>query len=119
MAEKFAFEQLRGDRRAVDAHERPFAPRAAFVDGGGDEFLAGPRLPKNKNRGVGWRDHLHLLQNAAEGRALADDVAEGQSFLDLLAKVVALRLQLPAKSRNFIEGARIGDRDCRMIREDP
>src|SRR6185369_9760553 len=41
MPEHFTLDQVARNRRAVDAHERPLAPRALRVNRRGDELLSG------------------------------------------------------------------------------
>src|SRR5213079_1385492 len=64
VAEQLRFDQLRGDRRAVDADERPLAPRAALVDRARDELLARAGLAKAAHTRLGRRDAVHLRHDA-------------------------------------------------------
>ena len=53
VAEQLAFQQVLGQRPAVDAHERAAAAGAEPVDGLGDQLLARARLAQQQHRGVG------------------------------------------------------------------
>ena len=55
VAEQLARQQLLGQRRAVDGHERPVAPRALQVHGAREHALAGAALAAEQDRGVGLR----------------------------------------------------------------
>jgi hypothetical protein len=45
-------DQLFGNRRTVDGHERPLAPTALPMDGSSDELLAGATLPGDQHRRI-------------------------------------------------------------------
>jgi hypothetical protein len=77
MAEKLALEKFRRDRPAVDTDERLLAPRAALVNGRGDELLASAGFSQDQHGGIGRRDHLDLFEDAAQGGTAADDLAKG------------------------------------------
>ena len=46
MAEKFALEQIRRNRRAIDRHERLASAVAVLPEGAGDQLLAGAGLSR-------------------------------------------------------------------------
>ena len=52
VAEQLAFQQALGQRRAIQADERPFAPRAGKMHRPGDQFLADAAFAANQHRGV-------------------------------------------------------------------
>ena len=74
-AEQLAFDQRRRNRRAVDPHHGAPAPRAQLVNLRREQLLAGAGLAEQQHRRIGGRHLLHLLQDAANRGALADDVA--------------------------------------------
>jgi hypothetical protein len=49
MAEHLALDEIAWYRRAVDANERPVAPRAGSVNCRGDELLPRPRFSRDEN----------------------------------------------------------------------
>src|SRR5262249_55223252 len=51
--EQLAFEQSRGDGRAVELDEGALVARPQVMNGTGDQFLARARLSTDKNRGLG------------------------------------------------------------------
>ena len=69
-----------------------------------DEFLAGARLAKNQDGGVGRGDGLDLLQDPAESGAFADDLSEVVLGANLLLQVDFLLLQLVFQRLDLIEG---------------
>ncbi len=50
VAEELRVDQLRGNRAAVDAAERPAAERRVFVDGAGDDLLARAGFAEEQDR---------------------------------------------------------------------
>jgi hypothetical protein len=56
------------------------------VDGAGDQFLAGSRLPGDENGSIGLGDTIDLLERLQQGRALADDLVEVVNRFDLFLK---------------------------------
>src|SRR6516225_7148298 len=69
VAEEFAFQQVKGNRRAIELYERSSAALAGVMDGPGDQLLARTRLSKNQDRGISWRNDFHKLQRLFEGKA--------------------------------------------------
>ena len=78
------------------------AARAHFVDGRGDQFLAGTRLAQQQDRGSCCGHLLGLHQDALEGLAAADKAAVPMQCLDLLPQVHVLLLELVAKMADFL-----------------
>src|SRR3989449_5362835 len=54
-----SLQQLPGDGRAVDGHERPVLARAAVMDHPSEELLAGAALPKQERS----EEHMSELQS--------------------------------------------------------
>ncbi len=72
MPEQLALQQLPGDGRAVDGHERPILARAEVMDHPGKELLTGPALPEQEHGRAATRDLFRLLLRFLQGAALAD-----------------------------------------------
>src|SRR5439155_18708292 len=72
--EELAFEQSRGNRRAIQLHEGVRTPRAEVVNGARNEFLARAGLAVDEDGRIGWRHSLHLVQHAAECSASPHNV---------------------------------------------
>ena len=77
------------------------------MKGAGDELLARAGLAADQDGGVGGGDRLSLLEHPAQGRALADDLAEVVLGADLLLQVglllaeLVLRASISWKARAF------------------
>ena len=87
VAEEFALEQFARNGGAVDADQRPVAALAGFMDGAGDQLLAGARLAVDHHRGVGGGDELHLPQRLLDRSAVADDAVRIELDADLFLQV--------------------------------
>ena len=72
MTEELALNQLRGDGRAVEGHERTVCAMAFFMQRAGDEFLAGAGFAIDANAGLAGRDALNLRHHASHGFPLED-----------------------------------------------
>ena len=75
----------------------------------GDEFLAGAGFAEDEHGGVGGRDQINLADDLPEGRALADEIAEGFGFDNFFLKIGVLLFELRFQALDFLEGARVGD----------
>ena len=76
IAEEFGFKEILGDGRAVDADQRALGARAFGVQGVGEQLLARARGSQNQHRRVQLGVALHLLLEAAHGRAFAQNAAQ-------------------------------------------
>src|SRR5215475_2626812 len=76
VSEQLAFEQRFGQRGAIDLDQRPGAPAAMKMDCLGDQFLPGPALALNQNRGLGLRHQADQAADLAYLRALPDDAGK-------------------------------------------
>ena len=76
MAEKFAFDEVDGKRRAVHFNKGLFGPEAVVVDGTGHQLLSRSAFPPDKNRGVAFRDMGDHLVNVPHLVAVADDIGK-------------------------------------------
>jgi hypothetical protein len=72
MSEEFGFEKAGGDGSAIHFDEIASPARAEFVDGAGDNFLAGAGLAADENSGAGRRDGFDLREDVAEAAAAAN-----------------------------------------------
>ncbi len=109
VAEQLALQQPGGDGGAVDLDEGPLAADAEVVQRTGDELLARAGLASDEDGGVGGGDNLDLLEGAAQGGALADDLAEVVLGADLLLQV-GLLLGKPVPERlDLLEGEGVFD----------
>ena len=90
VAEEFGFEQVLGQRRAVDGHEGLVLPRGIEMQRAGDEFLAGAALALDQDGAVGIGDLGDEVVDLLHLRARADDVLEAVFLLDDLPQVAVL-----------------------------
>src|SRR5436305_601338 len=97
VAEEFAFQQTRRDRRAIQFNEGPVAARAEIVQGPRDQFLARARLAPDEHGRIGRRDRLDLSQDPPQRHALADDLLEVVLSADLFFQVHLLARELLLK----------------------
>src|SRR5260370_15177867 len=75
MAEQLILDQL--DRqRSIDRHEALGAAGTAVMDCSGENLFAGPRLSKDKDRGIRTRVWLDLVNLRPDGLASANNLAE-------------------------------------------
>ena len=72
VTEELVFEQVLGNRAAVDRHERPGLAWTAVVHGVRKELLAGARLAKNQDRRLGRRKDRDFLESLDEFRTVPD-----------------------------------------------
>jgi hypothetical protein len=78
VAEEFAFDEIRVERRDVDRQKRPFAARAIGVDGAGNEFLAGAALAGDEHARRRRRHKRDPLEDRLHRRTAADDRVGGR-----------------------------------------
>ena len=84
VAEQLGLEQVLGNRRAVDRHERPVGAGAGVVQRPRAQLLAGAALAFEQHRGVGAGGAFDRRHHLAQGRRVADDAraaAAGGGFL--------------------------------------
>ena len=75
VAEQFGFQEMLGDRRAIDRDERPLGAVGAGVDIARQHFLAGSGFAGDHDRGVGACDLLRQLDDLGHGFVAIDEVA--------------------------------------------
>ena len=93
VAEQLALEQRLGQRGAVQLHERALGARAALVDRGRDQLLAGAALAGDQHAGARRRDLRDGLEHLLHRRGVADDVREAVLLGQPLAQLARLRAQ--------------------------
>jgi hypothetical protein len=71
--EEFAFQQVKGNRCAIELYERAPASWADIVNRVGDQFLARTRLSEYQNGGIRWCHSFHLCEYQFQRRAVAYD----------------------------------------------
>ena len=89
--------------------------RAELVHGSGDQFLARAGFAADQDGGVGGRDRLDLLQDLAQGGALADDVAEVVLGADFLLQIRLLLGELVLERLDLLERQGVLDGDGHLV----
>jgi hypothetical protein len=77
VSEELALGQLAREGAAVHGHEWAGGDWTQFVQGSGQELLAGAAFPGYQDGQARARDARGLPQHAAKGRGLAHDGAQG------------------------------------------
>ena len=108
VAEELGLEQVLRQRGAVHRDEGLRRPRAVGVDGAGDQLLAGAGLAQHEDVGLGPGGLLDKVEDARHGLAAADDALETEGFLQLLAEILVLDLEVPLAERPL-------DRDAEVL----
>src|SRR5215469_7381762 len=62
MTEKFALEEFRRNRSAVNPYQRPASATADVMYGFRDQFFSGARFSEDQHGGIGRRHHAYLLE---------------------------------------------------------
>ncbi len=93
VAEERALHQSLRERGAVELDEGPVAAVALVVDRPREQLLARAALALQQHRGAGGRRHRHRLQDAAQRRALADDLPLVAELHHLAAQRLVLAAQ--------------------------
>ena len=109
--EQFTFEQPRGDRRAVQFHERAMRAAAQLMDRSRHQFLAGAGFALDQHGGIGGRGRFDLLQHAAQRSAGPDDFIEAILAADLFLQINLFVLDALAKLADFFKHQRVLHRD--------
>ena len=63
MAEEFALDQCRRNRRAIHLDERPVVAPASAMNRSRDHFFSRTGFAENQDRSIGGRDLLRLAQD--------------------------------------------------------
>ena len=104
-----------GDSRTIQFDERTALARAEVVNGAGDELLARAGFAPNEHRGAGGGDRLHLLENAAEGGAIPDDLPEVVLGADFLLQVGVRFGELVPQRLDLLEGQGVLNRHSDLV----
>ena len=95
MSKQFAFQQARGDRRAIQLHHHVIAAWAMLVNGARDDLLARSCLPQDQYGDVRRSDGFDEFQHALQANALPDDLLELGLGVQFLLEIAFLQLALP------------------------
>ena len=115
VAEELALHERLGDRAAVHRHKRLVLPRAVVVDGPGDEFLASAAFPEDQDVGHAGGDLFDEPVEVAHLLALADETAEAEPLLHLLAQPLVFTLEIALlqgvadQNLDFLDLERLGN----------
>ena len=90
VAEKFALDQCRRNRRAIHLDERPVVAPASAMNRSRDHFFSRAGFAENQDRRIGGRDLLHLAQDFEPRGALADDAVGTHQQLNFFAQIFGL-----------------------------
>src|SRR5215470_18895856 len=107
VTEELALEESRGNRRAVQLHERVGLPGTEIVDGTCDQLFAGAGLAVDQDRGIRRGDGFHLSQHLPQCRALADDVRELPIASNLVLQVELFQRDRVLERSNLAVGERV------------
>src|SRR5882672_347616 len=118
VSEEFALEKIFRNGRAIDPDERFVFALAAVVDFSRDQLFAGARLTRNEHRSLRWRDQVNLVDDLAQGGALADELAEGLGLHHFLQQIGVMHLELRFEPLDFLEGARVGNGGTHVVTEE-
>ena len=88
VAEQLRLDKIGRQRAAVDHDVGPFSPGAEVVDRPGQQLLARAARSLDEHRALARRDVRQDGEDLLEGLALADDVLERVSILDLPPKLL-------------------------------
>src|SRR5271157_4523729 len=114
VAEQLAFEQVLGQRAAVDRQEAPVGSLRAEMDRARDQFLAGARFAGDKHARVGARDLFHDAEDLLDRVAFADDILEAVLVTQLAPQEAVfveerlLRQRVANDRLQMIVGERLG-----------
>src|SRR5258707_12773938 len=86
MAEQFRGNQRGCERGTIHTNEGTTGSLGSFVNGAGDEFLAGAGFSSNENGRVGRGNFCNAGKNGLERPRCADNFLEHRSLVDLLAE---------------------------------
>src|SRR5262245_16461044 len=103
MTKEFTLEQLSRKRGAVHLYQGLLRSRASGMNCARDELFARSRLALNEHVCLGRRNEIDLSQEPSECGTLADDSIHRDREGGFFTKVIALELQLLAKSRNLLQ----------------
>src|SRR5260370_218559 len=80
MPEEFRLDQLLGNRRAIDLHERAFAAKAGSMQRARNELLARTAFTVDQHSAIGRRRNGNLLTQRLHGDAVANNLIAVTQF---------------------------------------
>ena len=86
VAEEFRFQNLSGNRAAVDRNKRACRAGGILVERVGNQLLAGARLTHDQHRRTGWRRDPCPFEKLFHRRRVADDALEPEALFEPLAQ---------------------------------
>lgn len=81
VTEQLAFDEVEGERGAVDGDERFVASAADVVDSAGHELLARTALARDEHGGVATREASDGVDGPSDGGGASDDGAQGSGVI--------------------------------------
>src|SRR5262245_40681602 len=103
MTKEFTLEQLSGKRGAIHLYQGMLRSRASGMYCARDELFTRSRLALNEYVRLGRRNEIDLSQETSQCCTLADDTLHRNREGCFFTKVIALELQLLAKSGNLLQ----------------
>ena len=98
VAEEFALEQVLGNGRAIDLHERPRGARAPGVNHIGDDLLAHPALARDQDPAFRGGDQGRIAQHRLHERPLQLHVNEDEFIVEVIEPVTEADRSRPSES---------------------
>ena len=100
MAEEFALQQLRIERRAMHRDVARLRAVAQGMQGAGDQFLARAALALDQDRRARRRDLAHGVIDGFHDQRAADELLQplAGAFFDLLAEFAVLDFDILARA---------------------
>ena len=103
MTEELGFQQIAGNRAAVDGNEGPLGANRQSMDGGGDQLLAGATLALDQHGRVGDGHLADDLLHALHGARGADQLVDGQLLTEARPQRVDFAAQEAALHQSLHE----------------
>ena len=88
VAEEFGFDEFGGNGGAIEGDEGVFVARRFFVDGAGDEFLAGAGFAEDADAGFAGGDAIDLREEFRHGGAGADEFVLAEAVAEFAVFVL-------------------------------
>ena len=90
MPKKFAFQQARRDRRAVQLDKGSLAPRVQPVNRARQQLLAGSRFTLDQHRCIGGRNRFNIPQHMPQACAFPHLVLETMLHVQFVFEILLL-----------------------------
>src|SRR5688500_4554386 len=117
MAEEFALEEAGRNGGAVQFDESAVAAVAQVVERAGDQLFARAGLAVDEDGGVRGRDGLNFLQDAAQGGALAHNLAEVVLRAHFFFEINFFLRELVLEFRKLLVGLGVFDGNRDLFRD--